>query len=47
MRSDPAQDYFGDGIVEEIIIGLSRIRWLFVRLCRKHFRKGAQSKYLR
>jgi TolB-like protein/class 3 adenylate cyclase len=30
MSSDPAQDYFGDGIVEEIIIGLSRIRWLFV-----------------
>ncbi|APO73671.1 adenylate cyclase 1 [Rhizobium etli 8C-3] len=30
MSSDPAQDYFGDGIVEEVIIGLSRIRWLFV-----------------
>jgi TolB-like protein/Tfp pilus assembly protein PilF len=30
MSSDPAQDYFCDGIVEEIIIGLSRIRWLFV-----------------
>jgi TolB-like protein/Tfp pilus assembly protein PilF len=30
MSSDPAQDYFGDGIVEEITIGLSRIRWLFV-----------------
>ena len=30
LSVDPEQDYFGDGIVEDIIIGLSRIRWLFV-----------------
>ena len=30
MSSDATEDYFGDGVVEEIIIGLSRIRWLFV-----------------
>ncbi len=27
---DPEQDYFADGIVEDIITALSRIRWLFV-----------------
>jgi TolB-like protein len=30
MSGDPEQDYFADGIVEEIITGLSRIKWLFV-----------------
>ena len=30
MSGDPEQDYFCDGIVEDIITGLSRIRWLFV-----------------
>ena len=30
MSSDPEQDYFTDGIVEEIITALSRVRWLFV-----------------
>ena len=30
MSGDPEQDYFADGIVEEIITALSRIRWLFV-----------------
>ncbi|MFD1984065.1 winged helix-turn-helix domain-containing protein [Mesorhizobium newzealandense] len=30
MSSDPEQDYFADGMVEDIITGLSRIRWLFV-----------------
>src|SRR6516162_7578924 len=27
---DPEQEYFADGMVEEIITALSRIRWLFV-----------------
>ena len=27
---DPEQDYFADGVVEDIITALSRIRWLFV-----------------
>ena len=30
MSGDPQQDYFADGMVEEIITALSRIRWLFV-----------------
>lgn len=30
LSGDPAQEYFADGIVEEIITGLSRIKWLFV-----------------
>jgi TolB-like protein/Flp pilus assembly protein TadD len=30
MSDDPAQEYFVDGIVEDIITGLSRTRWLFV-----------------
>jgi adenylate cyclase len=30
MSNDPAQEYFADGMVEEIITGLSRIKWLFV-----------------
>ena len=30
MSGDPEQDYFADGIVEEITTALSRIRWLFV-----------------
>jgi TolB-like protein len=30
MRDDPEQEYFADGMVEEIITALSRIRWLFV-----------------
>jgi TolB-like protein/class 3 adenylate cyclase len=30
MSGDPEQDYFADGMVEEIITALSRVRWLFV-----------------
>src|SRR5438094_10192196 len=30
LSSDPEQDYFADGVVEEIITALSRMRWLFV-----------------
>jgi len=30
MSSDPDQEYFVDGISEDLITGLSRIRWLFV-----------------
>ncbi|MDX6412999.1 MAG: adenylate cyclase [Gaiellaceae bacterium] len=30
LSGDPEQDYFADGIVEDIIIGLSRIKWIFV-----------------
>jgi TolB-like protein/Tfp pilus assembly protein PilF len=30
MSGDPEQEYFADGMVEDIITGLSRFRWLFV-----------------
>jgi TolB-like protein len=30
MSGDAEQEYFVDGIVEDIITGLSRIKWLFV-----------------
>jgi TolB-like protein len=30
MSGDPGQEYFADGMVEEIITAVSRIRWLFV-----------------
>ena len=30
LSGDPAQDYFADGMVEDIITGLARIKWLFV-----------------
>jgi TolB-like protein len=29
ISSDPEQEYFADGIVEDIIAGLARIKWLF------------------
>jgi TolB-like protein len=30
LSGDPAQEYFADGMVDDIITGLSRIKWLFV-----------------
>jgi adenylate cyclase len=30
LSSDPDQEYFADGMVEDITTGLSRIKWLFV-----------------
>jgi TolB-like protein len=30
ISDDPGQEYFADGMVEEIITALSRLRWLFV-----------------
>ena len=30
MSGDSEQEYFVDGIVEDIITGLSRIKWLYV-----------------
>jgi TolB-like protein/Flp pilus assembly protein TadD len=30
LSGDPEQQYFADGMVEDIITGLSRIKWLFV-----------------
>src|SRR5215471_15893768 len=30
MSGDPEQEYFADGMVEDLITGLSRVKWLFV-----------------
>jgi TolB-like protein len=30
LSGDPEQEYLADGVVEDIITALSRIRWLFV-----------------
>jgi len=30
LSGDPEQEYFADGIVDDIVTGLSRIKWLFV-----------------
>src|SRR5271165_6366646 len=36
MSGDPEQEYFADGMVEEIITALSRIRWLLVITYKGH-----------
>jgi adenylate cyclase len=40
---DPEQEYFADGMVEEIITALSRIRWLFVIARNSSFTYKGQS----
>jgi TolB-like protein len=30
LSGDPEQEYFADGIVDDILSALSRVRWLFV-----------------
>ena len=30
LSGDPQQDYFADGMVDDIVTGLARINWLFV-----------------
>jgi TolB-like protein len=37
MTGDPEQDYFVDGLVEDITTALSRISWLFVVACGSSF----------
>jgi adenylate cyclase len=37
MSGDPEQDYFADGISEDIITGLSKLRWFFVIACNSSF----------
>jgi class 3 adenylate cyclase/TolB-like protein len=43
ISGDPEQDYFADGMVEEIITALSRIRWLFVIARNSSFTYKGQS----
>ena len=43
MSRDPEQEYFADGMVEEIITALSRIRWLFVIARNSSFTYKAQA----
>jgi adenylate cyclase len=43
MSGDPQQEYFADGMVEEIITALSRIRWLFVIARNSSFSYKGQS----
>lgn len=42
MSGDPEQEYFADGMVEDIITALSRFKWLFVSpaIQRSHTRDG-------
>jgi TolB-like protein len=43
MSGDPEQEYFADGMVEDIITGLSRIKWLFVVARNSSFTYKGQS----
>ena len=43
LSGDPEQEYFADGMVEEIITALSRIRWLFVLARNSSFSYKGQS----
>ena len=43
MSGDPEQEYFADGMVEEIITALSRITWLFVIARNSSFAYKGQS----
>jgi len=47
MSGDPEQEYFADGMVEEIITALSRIRWLFVIAHNSTFTYKGQSVYVK
>jgi DNA-binding winged helix-turn-helix (wHTH) protein len=43
MSGDPEQEYFSDGISEDIITALSRIRWLFVIARNSSFKYKGQA----
>src|SRR5271166_5789380 len=43
MSGDPEQEYFADGMVEDIITALSRIKWLFVTARNSSFSYKGQS----
>ena len=37
MSGDPEQEYFADGVSEDILTGLSKLRWFFVIACNSSF----------
>jgi TolB-like protein len=43
LSGDPEQAYFADGMVEDIVAGLSRIKWLFVVACSSSFTYGEKA----
>jgi len=43
LSGDPDQDYFADGIAEDLITALSRIRWMFVTARNSSFAYKGQS----
>jgi TolB-like protein len=43
ISGDPEQEYFADGMVEDIITGLSRVKWLFVVARNSSFAYKGQS----
>ena len=43
LSGDPEQDYFADGMAEEIVTALSRIRWLSVIACNSAFTYKGQT----
>ena len=43
MSGDPEQEYFADGLTEDIITGLSRQRWFFVIARNSSFRLQGRS----
>jgi TolB-like protein/class 3 adenylate cyclase len=43
LSGDPEQEYFADGVAEDIITGLSKIRWLFVIARNSSFTYKGQS----
>src|SRR3954454_21963444 len=47
ISGDPEQEYFADGMVEEVITALSRIRWLFVIACNSSFTYKGKSPDIR
>jgi TolB-like protein len=36
LSGEPEQEYFSDGISEDIIMALSKLRWFFVIVATRH-----------
>src|SRR6266851_1901014 len=47
MSGEPEQEYFSDGISEDIITGLSRLRWFFVIARNSSFTYKGKSVHLK